>query len=104
MSTEIENKIREIGIEIVDRKNDNRKEYRSCNWWHLNYKFMKMSIYYDPKDLLGYVGSPYYELYDGNETYRYLEDSDDHIEFIDKLKEVIDLHDIDIDEHPENWL
>ncbi len=104
MSTEIENEIREMGIEMVDRKNDDRDEYRICNWWRLKYKYVKMSVYYDPADLLGYVGRPYYELYDGNETYRYLEDSDDHTEFIGKLKEVIDLHNADIDEHPENWL
>ncbi len=105
MNEVVENEITLMGIELIDRKNDDRTIYLDCNWWHLNYKFLKLSIYYDPSDSLGYVGKPYYELYDGNETFRYIADEvESEEEFLRDLNNMINAHDESIAKTPENWL
>ena len=104
-SDEIESELQKIGYDVIDRGNDRVKDgvYVGCNWWHLNYKFLKLSVYYDPSDALGVVGVPYYELYDGMEDYRYIADQDD-LEFLSDAKTHIINHKKSVEEEPELWL
>jgi len=75
----------------------------SCTWWKISVGHFSMSIYYDPDDSLGYVGVPYYELYDGDETYRYLS-SDDPMDLILELHKQKVIYEESYSKDPEKWL
>ena len=40
--------------------------------FYIDYNEKHVSVYFDGYDELGFVGEPYFELYDGEECYRYL--------------------------------
>ena len=78
--------------------------YPDCNWWLIKYKFLELSLYYDPSDKLGIVGQPYYELYDGFETYRFLSNPDQSSELLELLLQIKSKHDKEVQEFPEHFL
>jgi len=98
---DIETQIKEKW-DIRDRGPREHDFFEGCNWWTLSYKLMSCSIYFDPSDCLGVVGQPYYEIYDGEDTERFLMDG--YKDLLDYLKEQTKAHDIDLIENPENWL
>ena len=98
-----ENALIQAGWEITDTGMSGRPDYfKGCNWWTLGYKFLRYSVYYDPSDIMGSVGAPYYEFYDGDDTYRYL--LDNSFEFISDVNEYIPKHNTDIETNPELFL
>ena len=70
--------------------------------WHIMYRFLKLSLYYDPKDYLGSVGVPYYEVYDGRDAERFLEHDYEHIK--DFFEDYFRNHDEQIITNPEYFL
>lgn len=51
-------------IEINKHKSSTMKTFApSCIWWNISHQSSSISVYYDPNDTLGYVGSPYFECY-----------------------------------------
>lgn len=100
---ETETTLIELGWKIEDLKLAGRSDhFNGCNWWSLTYKFLHFSIYFDPSNILGYVGDEYYELYDGNDTYRYHTDKSNII--IKDLTKFKNVHNKEINEFPELWL
>ena len=98
--------LNKMGWEVEDRGSDGRPpQFRDCNWWRLTYKHLEHSIYYDPSDILGVVGKPYFEYYDGDDTYRYLEYSkDEFIRFCKDLNRNQIQHEQDFIDFPERFL
>jgi len=80
-----------------------RESFPGCYWWEITTEHLWLSIYYYPSDSLGYVGAPYYELYDGDETYRYLL-SDDPMELILELHKQKAIIEERYEKHPEEFL
>ena len=78
------------------------KRYKECNWWQLQYRYEEYSIYFDKHEVLGYFGEPYYELYDGDETWRWSQH--DNTGFINFLDERFKEHDKKVYENPELFL
>ena len=102
-SKKLEKQIQDIGYCIKDIGLGGRdpKYFGKCNWWRLTYKFLDYSIYYDPEDILGRVGVPYYEFYDNEETYRYI---DNLPKLLTRLKRNKIEHDKETKEYPERFL
>ncbi len=107
---EVEKAIEKLGYKIIDRKNLRAEGivvqgFEGCNWWHLIYKHLTISLYYDPIDALGSVGSPYYEALAYDETIRYIHgDPDGSFQFLDDLEFVRDKHKLEVEQFPEMFL
>ncbi len=101
---ETEDKLKAQGILIVDLGLASRPErfFAGCNWWVLEYKFLRLSTYYDPIDALGSVNEPYYEFYDGDETMRFLPNEED--DYIKYVFDIIKKHSTELEKNPENFL
>ncbi len=101
----VENNIKNLGFNIIDigLGGRNGSYFKDCNWWKLTYRLLNLSIYYDPSNVLGSVGQPYYELWDGDNTERAI--TEEHFEAIyEALQNARDKHDIDILKNPENFI
>ncbi len=107
---EVEKELLKMNYKIVNRGNMRSegidvKGYEGCNWWRLKYKFLDISIYYDPIDALGAVGVPYYETYDGDQTERYIHgDPDGSGQFLTDMKFLRDKHKLEVEQFPELFL
>ena len=77
--------------------------FEGCWWWSITTGHLHLSIYFDPSDCLGYVGAPYYELYDGDDTYRYLL-SDDPMDLILELHKQKAIYIENYNRNPEVYL
>jgi len=106
MSEDVEQKIEQLGftLEDIGNRRFEHEEYKPCNWWRLKYLLLDLSIYYDPIDALGSVGVPYYELYDGKDTFRYIENDNSYKDFVEFLNILMKDHQTELNEHPENFL
>lgn len=93
-------KVQDLGTKIIN----GTPLYPDCNWWLIQYKFLELSLYYDPSDKLGSVGKPYYELYDGIETFRFLSNPDQSDKLLGKLIQIKKEHDKEVQEYPERFL
>jgi hypothetical protein len=106
MNEYVEDEIKSMGYKLTDLgNNQSLAEFKECNWWKLRYLFLKISVYYDPKDILGAVGVPYYEMFDGKDTIRYIAgDKIDEKTFLEDMKYMKKKHDLSLDTEPEIWL
>ena len=102
-SEEIETEIKKNFSITPKPRDDAFGVYPGCVWWRLTYQHLFLSLYYDPTDSLGIVGAPYYELYDGNETYRFLE-SGDPMELIFELHQNLAIYEAEFAQFPERFL
>lgn len=90
-------------VEVIDRGYGEHAFNGTAYFWYIVIAGLnKLSIYYDIDDSLGIVGSHYFELYDGEETYRWLEEEKDELcsyvdnQYTNYLQEVED--------YPERFL
>ena len=103
MNKHVIDSLKSLNCEINTKENDlsENKYFAGVRWWSITYKFI---VYYDPFDVMGSVGVPYYES-SYKETNRYIADvEDDYERFINDIKALITQHDTDIEIHPETWL
>ena len=100
-SAETEAKIKEMFD--ISRVTRDAEYYAGCFWWKLTYGHLVLSIYFDPSDILGVVGSPYYELYDGKDTFRYLE-SGSSVRLLEALTKAKEEYIKEFQDHPESFL
>jgi len=91
-----------LGATIEEREVRDEVKMPGLKRWYILYKFLKLSLYYDPKDHLGFVGKPYYEIYGGKDTERFLEH--DYASIKDFFEEYFKNHDEEIETNPEYFL
>ncbi len=106
MNKHVIDSLKSLNCEIDTKTNDlsANKYFAGVHWWTITYKFMIISVYYDPSDIMGSVGVPYYESY-YKEANRYIANNEDNYDnFINDIKALITQHDIDVEIHPETWL
>ena len=104
---EVETKIQQLGYTIDNIGLGGRPDYyKECNWWTLVYGHLFLSIYFDPEDKLGFVGRPYYELYTGDDTFRYLDlpNTENPNFLLRNLKKLKNEYKKDFKNNPENYL
>ena len=82
---------------------ETREAFPECLWWKITTGHLWLSLYYDPNDSLGYVGTPYFQLYDGDETYTYLLD-DDPMDLILELHKQKAIYTEQYEKNPEEFL
>lgn len=100
-----EKKIEKLGYEIQNIGLGGRPDfYQGCNWWVFNYRYLRLSIYFDPADIMGFVGRPYYELYDGEDTYRFIATDAEAQTLLDTLNSLKIKHNQQVQEFPEMFL
>lgn len=92
-----------IGAKLQPRKKDSITDYfPSVIQWFIFYRLTSFSIYYDPDDSMGYMGEPYFEIYDFNEVERFtLKESKRMFKHIQAL---CDRHDEHLETNPEVYL
>ena len=74
---------RKMAKEILDEMEEKEN---AINLKRVIGRSQKVSIYYDVADILGIMGKPYFEIYDGNDVERYFDD-----EYEALYKNVIDI-------------
>lgn len=76
------------------------KKFKNCKWWNIKYKFLNLSLYYDPDQVLGSFDGPYFEIYLNGETYRFAT-----IDYLQNfILESCQDHDEELKTNPENFL
>lgn len=92
------------GVEVVKRKTNmfDEESYPGLKHYYVNYRFMSLSMYYDPSDFLGSVGKPYFEIYYKGDTFRFLKTERNNLEqFVLKTTKE---HDKEVNTFPERFL
>ncbi len=87
---------------VVDRGVTEFEPTKGVQYWHLNYRFLSLSVYFDRFDILANMKEPYFELYDGEDVIRFYEYEVELL--IEHVTKLFIEHDKEIDEKPELFL
>ncbi len=73
-------------------------------WWYINYRYLKMSIYFDLESQMGAMDQPYYEIMINPEPDRHFDTPSGMKEMLDSVQKKCRDHNEDIITNPELFL